>query len=257
LHWSPERGAFVDSVFEGQQSPVISEVANGLALLFGITSGDQQAGIVRQIADPKSPIARATPLFFYYVIEGLLAVGADELALRMLRERYAPMLAYADPPTVWESWLPYALDLNPGGPGPVRVQMCSFTHSGGVGPAWTLSKHVLGVTGSGPGLAGCRIAPVTGGLDWACGVFPSVHGDISIEWHSEGDRLLLDVDLPEGLETELALPRAAGRTQRLSHAGRTVVIPAGAGAVPGVDLSEDRVALTITGGQHHLELVTE
>jgi hypothetical protein len=135
--------------------------------------------------------------------------------------------------------------------------MCSFTHSGGVGPAWTLSKHVLGVTPRGAGLTGCRIAPVTGGLDWARGVLPSIHGDISVEWHSEGDRFTLDVALPEGLEAALAVPSVPGRAQRLTHAGREVVIPAGAQAVPGVDLSEDRVVLTVTGGQHRLELVSE
>ncbi|NLF02340.1 MAG: family 78 glycoside hydrolase catalytic domain, partial [Anaerolineales bacterium] len=84
LHWDAERGAFVDSVTDGQQSPIISEVANGLALLFGIADKDQQAQIVKVIGDPASSVGRASPLFFYYVIEGLLRAGAHRLALRML-----------------------------------------------------------------------------------------------------------------------------------------------------------------------------
>ena len=126
-----------------------------------------------------------------------------------------------------------------------------------MGPAWTLSKHVLGVTAQGPGLAGCRIAPVTAGLDWASGVFPSIHGDISVEWHREGDRFTLDAALPEGLEAQLAVPRVPVQAQRVTHAGRTAVIPAGARAAPGVGLWEDRVALAVTGGNHHIEVVSE
>ncbi|NLF00287.1 MAG: hypothetical protein GX601_04845, partial [Anaerolineales bacterium] len=254
LHWDAERGAFVDSVVDGQQSPIISEVANGLALLFGIADGDQQAQIVKVIGDPASSIGRASPLFFYYVIEGLLHAGAHRLALTMLRERFAPMMAYADPPSIWEAWQAYALDLGVADTDFADVLPAAFTHSGGVGPAWTLSKHVLGVAPQVPGLARCRIAPACGDLDWARGVLPSVHGDIAVAWKRDDGCMTLDVSLPVGVEAELLLPRDLARAYRLTLDGTERAIPASVVSLPAVSLTEDHVGAIVTGGSHRLTL---
>ena len=194
LHWNPARGLYADSVADGRQSTAFTELSNGMALLFDLATPDQARQIVSRLADPATPIARATPLYFYYVVEGLIKHGAGSLALRQIRERYEPMMRISDFPTIWENWLSQI------GPGASQV------HSGGVGPAWSLSKHVLGVQPVGAGFQKCRIEPDTAFLQWAKGVFPSVRGDIQVEWRKDGSKLTLDVVLPPGLETELVLP---------------------------------------------------
>ena len=78
--------------------------------------------------------------------------------------------------------------------------------SGGAGPALVLSLEVLGIKSVGPGFQECRIeVPKLETVHWAKGVFPSVMGDIQVEWRKEGRKLNLVVDLPSNLSTTLVI----------------------------------------------------
>jgi hypothetical protein len=254
LHWNPGAGLYVDSVLGGEQSSAITEVANGMALLWGIATEEQRPAIVRRITEPVNDLVEATPLFYYYVLEGLIAAGADEAALQDVRDRYAPMIEASDAPTVWEFWTPYIRERGANyGHEFGHGELASLTHTGGVGPAWTLSKHVLGIYPVGQGFQECRIEPHMGYLTWARGVFPSVHGDIEVAWKQEGGRFILDVDLPDGLETNLTLVCDRSQSIQLVHNGKPFEIPAGVASIPGVELSGERIVIRVTGGRHHLE----
>ena len=248
LHWNPSRQLYVDSVIEGKQSGTVTETANGMALLFDIATPDQVPRIIQLLADPHSDIVRATPLYFYYTLEGLLKQGAAEVALRQMRERYAPMIEASDVPTIWEKWKLYE---------PHKGLFWSQVHSGGVGPALTLSTHVLGVCPTEPGFQRCRIEPKAEGLQWARGVFPSVRGDIKVEWRREGERFSLDTVLPAGLETDLTLPRNASKNFVLTHNEQSYAIRAGVTTSPGLVLSGSSVVVKVVGGKHHLEVQAE
>ncbi|MCX6623963.1 MAG: family 78 glycoside hydrolase catalytic domain, partial [Acidobacteria bacterium] len=241
LHWNSEKGVYVDSVIDGRQSPVITELSNGLMLLFDLATPEQARRIVARLSDPKAGIERATPLYFYYVAEGLIRVGETDLALRQLRERYKPMMEVSDFPTLWENWMS---EIGPG---------ASQVHSGGAGPAWTLSKHVLGVQPIGAGFQKCRIEPRAGFLNWAKGVFPSARGDIQVEWRKDGNRFVMDTVLPAGLEAELVLPRPSAARVDLEHNGRRYQIGPEAKAPSGLEVSDAAVTVKVTGGKHHLE----
>ncbi len=52
LYWNPRSSNYVDSVLDGRQSTTVTEVANGMALRYGIATTGQTAEIVRQIIDP-------------------------------------------------------------------------------------------------------------------------------------------------------------------------------------------------------------
>src|SRR5437763_643856 len=78
--------------------------AKATALMFDIATKEQIAKIVEHLADSSASMRRASPLYFYYVVEGLMKVGSGEFALKQLHERYAPMLDSSDSPTLWESW---------------------------------------------------------------------------------------------------------------------------------------------------------
>jgi hypothetical protein len=258
LHWNPEKGLYVDSLFDGKQSSTITEVANGMALLYGIATDEQTSSIIRKITDQRSEVVGATPLFYYYVLEGLIEAGADEAALEGMRDRHAPMMEASDAPTVWEFWVPYVRERGANiGRQFGNGELASLTHSGGVGPCWTLSKHVLGVYPVGLRFQKCRIQPKTGYLEWARGVFPSVRGDIKVAWKKERDGFILAVTLPDGLETELSLARDASKNLRLTHNGRKFDVQAGTTSASGTELSEERVAIRVKGGSHHVELTPQ
>ena len=66
------------SVIDGIRSPVVSETSNGLVLLFDIAKPEQVSAIVRKLADTSTEMVRATPIYFYYVLEGLIKGGDIE-----------------------------------------------------------------------------------------------------------------------------------------------------------------------------------
>jgi alpha-L-rhamnosidase len=262
LHWNPERELYVDNVVDGRQSQTLTELANGMAVLFDIATPDQTPKIIRHLANPSSDVFLSTPLFFYYVLEALIKAGATETALKFMDERYVPMLEASDVPTMREFWSPYVRAWTPGGQiTKLKLgysgQLASPAHSGSVSPAWTLSKHILGVYPVGAGFQKCRIAPQTGQLQWARGVFPSARGDIKVEWKKEGDRLVMDTVLPPGLETDLTLARKAGVDYQLMHNGKMYEVRARTDSVAGLLLTEDQIVVRVVGGSHHLELATK
>ena len=244
LHWDRDRELYVDSVREGKQSSTATELSNALVILYGIAEEGQRDRIASQLSGPGPELVRATPLYFHYVIEALLESGAVTAAVDGIRDRYAPMMQAFDVPTMWETWDRFGFY----GTGASQV------HSGSSGPAWTLSRCILGVYSEGPGFRSCRIEPKTGGLDWARGTFPSVRGNIEVEWRRENQRMTLEVELPQGLETKLILVRDASRDLVLVHNGRKFRVGAGVGSVPQLELSSTRIGVQVIGGRHHLDL---
>ncbi len=139
-------------------------------------------------------------------------------------------------------------------PSPYSGELTGLVHSSSVTPAWTLSRHVLGILPA-PGFARCRIAPpAVADLRWARGVLPSARGPIGVRWQRRDAALTVQVDLSDGLETEVVLPRDAATDLRLTRDDSTLAIPAGAGTADGVDLSPESVILGLNGGTHRIEL---
>ena len=268
-HWDDRRGLFVDSVFAGERSPTVSELSNGMALRFGIADELQTARIVAHLEQPPDDLLRTTPLILFFVLEGLAAAGRTDLAVRIMRERYAPMMAATDAPTMWESWSMFVRERGAmarpesrfttepqfASPNPYSGELTGLVHSSSVAPAWTLSRHVLGILPAAPGFARCRIAPpAVPDLRWARGVLPSARGPIGVRWQRRDAALTLQADLPDGLEAEVVLPRDATADLRLTRDGSTTAIPADAAAAEGVELSPSSLTLRLTGGTHRMEL---
>lgn len=176
-HWNAARGLFVDGVVDGVQSGVFTEIANGMALHFGIATPEQATAIVRQIVDPAAALTRVSPLYFHYVIEGLIQAGAVGEAYGYMARRYAPLFVDNDFPTLFEAWPEQGFS----------GASASGIHGGGAGVVWTLTQHVLGIRPLAPGFAAVEFDPQPGGLDWAKGVVPTPRGDIRVAWRRGAD----------------------------------------------------------------------
>jgi len=91
-----------------------------------------------------------------------------------------------------------------------------------------------------------RIAPKPGDLTWCRGRFPTVKGDISVEWRRpEGGGFELRVDVPEPMRVHAILP-VYGGADRLTVSG---------GEAERVERSEERVEVWLEkGGVYELRL---
>jgi hypothetical protein len=176
-HWNAARGLFADCVVDGAQSEVYTELANALTILYGVASPSQTAAVLRNLLDPAGDIPRVSPLYFHYVLEGLIEAGAAAEAYAYMSRRYAPLMAGDDCPMMPEAW---------------PEQTCSGAsastiHGGSAGVVWTLTEHVLGIRPVAPGYTSVVFDPRPGNLDWAKGVVPTPQGDIHVEWRRGAD----------------------------------------------------------------------
>jgi hypothetical protein len=229
-----------------------------------------------------------SPLFFYYVIEGLIAGGAESYAYRYVNERYAPALAISDFATLRESWIEEG-----------KRPCNSSIHGGGAGVAWTLTRNVLGIEPESTGFRSCRIAPKPGDLRWARGTLPSPCGEIRVAWldaatakssdlrsapppadlFSAGEpdrstspdppagsrlRFKLEAVLPDDVPAVLVVPISGGTLTRVFHNGRPVDVGASHAAIrpapssakrPTTDTDEQsakKFVLRVPGGRHRI-----
>ena len=252
--WNADLGVFEDSHYRGQLTGVTGELAQGFALLYSIATDDQAVRMCKSLAGRGAELFQASPLWYPYVLEGMLARGFGTDALRIIHNRYAWMMSAHDNPTLWEGWDPFtagsaiktdadfelrhtAHKVRPAG---VR----SLVHSGGVYVGWVLSTRVLGVRAATPGMSHLRVHPRTGNLAWARGTFPTPGGDVQVEWRRSARGTQVTLDLPEGHTADVVLDRANDAHRVVTHNGQRLDTPA-AGAT---------VEVPVGPGSHTVEL---
>ncbi len=107
VFWDDSRGVYADSFHNGSLTGVVSEIANAYAVLYGVAGGDQAQRIGQYLAGRRPDTVRATPAFMGLVIDAMMVAGAASGAMKIMRERFGPMLAWEDVPTIWEGWGPF------------------------------------------------------------------------------------------------------------------------------------------------------
>ena len=217
-HWDDRRGAYVDIVdpVSGAQDLRMSQHANAAMALWGEAPADRIRRALDRICDssrltftpgppiaphgqalePEGGVVLANTFYSHFVYEALGQHGRFGEALRLMRERFGPMLARGAT-TLWESFEPTA----------------SLCHGFSASPTHQLSRRMLGVSPGQPGFAEINVAPDLAGLDHAEGVVPTARGDVEVRLERDGDGFVAQVRTPAGVPTQLrAAPglKAAG-----------------------------------------------
>jgi hypothetical protein len=130
--------------------------------------------------DPENGVVLANTFYSHFLYEALCAQGRLKDALRMIRERFGPMLARGAT-TLWESFDPTA----------------SLCHGFSASPTYQLSRRVLGVSAAAPGFARISLAPDLADLDAAEGVVPTVAGDVEVKLARDGKGFIAQVKGPK------------------------------------------------------------
>jgi hypothetical protein len=187
----------------------VSQHANGAAILWDVAPVERWPSIIDRIADPDRLTFTAAPpivphgeeldlergvvlantFYSHFVYRALCKAGRFDLVLRLMRERYGPMLARGAT-TLWESFEPTA----------------SLCHGFSATPVYQLSTEVLGVVPLEPGFTRVRVAPQPVDLAWARGVVPTVRGDIEVAWERLRAELEVHLTLPDGTSALVEAP---------------------------------------------------
>ncbi len=175
-----------------------------------------------------------------FLMDVLTDGGLVERAYDLLFQTECPSWLYEverGATTMWESWSGIAPD--------GRVGAFSFNHYafGCVGQ-W-LYRAVAGIQALEPGFKRILVLPrLDARLSWAEASHHSPHGLIRVRWEREGDRVRLDLVIPQGTEAEVRLPGA----RLLRHAES---IGVGEGGQPDPGRTE---TLVLQSGRHSLSL---
>ncbi|MFI4933330.1 MAG: alpha-L-rhamnosidase N-terminal domain-containing protein [Caulobacterales bacterium] len=182
-HWDERRGAYVDVVdpVSSAQDLRVSQHANAAIALWGESSPARTRRALDRISnsnrltftpgppiapggdplEPEEGVVLANTFYSHFVYEALARHGRVDDALRLMRERFGPMLAQGAT-TLWESFAPTA----------------SLCHGFSASPTYQLSRRVLGIAPAAPGFATIEAAPDLADLDHAEGIVPTPRGDV-------------------------------------------------------------------------------
>jgi hypothetical protein len=213
-HWDERRGAWVDVVDpkSGKQQPKMSQHANAAMALWCNPPKDRVRRALDRVTDsrrltftkaapivpsgeeldPESGVVLANTFYAHFVYEALCMDGRLKDALRMMRERFGPMLARGAT-TLWESFEPSA----------------SLCHGFSASPTYQLSRRVLGVNASEPGFTNIDIAPDLADLEYAEGVVPTAVGDVEVKLARHGREFVAQVRAPHGAKLSFSDAPAA------------------------------------------------
>jgi alpha-L-rhamnosidase len=203
-HWDERRGVYVDSVDSktGAQHLKVSQHANAAVALWTNSAPQRiQRALDRiteshrltftaakpiapqgQTLDPENGVVVANTFYAHFVYEALCKHGRLADALRMMRERFGPMLARGAT-TLWESFEPSA----------------SLCHGFSASPTYQLSRRILGITPASPGFAGIEFSPDLANLDFARGVVPSLRGDFAVSLQRNSHGFTAQLEAPAGV----------------------------------------------------------
>jgi hypothetical protein len=138
------------------------------------------------------------PYTHFFLFEELYRMNSDESdvdVLRIMRRRWANMLAKKDPGTLIEKF-----EFGKGG---------SSCHNFGSVPAYFLSAYVLGVRTDGPVWEKrIIIEPRLGDLKFAEGIVVTEHGLVRVSWKKTDDRKTLgfEFEIPAGIKAKVSIP---------------------------------------------------
>lgn len=157
--------------------------AQAMAVLSGLAPKDKYPAILTLLKKEY----HASPYMEKYVLEALFHIGAPDVALQRMRDRYADMLGYKEYTTLFEGW-GVGVDGFGGG---------TINHAWSGGPLTLLSQKVCGIEPTSPGFKTFRVKPQMGSLAEASATVATHYGEIKVDLQKSGRNILIEIQVPE------------------------------------------------------------
>ncbi|KAI0973397.1 Six-hairpin glycosidase-like protein [Xylaria arbuscula] len=213
--WDSSYGAFRDNATDTTLYP---QDANSLAILFNVTSAEQDKSISSRLVEnwnaigavsPELP-GEISPFISSFEIQSHFLAGNATRALDLIRRSWGWYLNHPNgtESTVIEGYLAngsFAYRFDRGYSDPSYT---SHAHGWSSGPTSALTNHVAGLTVTGPAGQTWSFAPQFGDLESAEGGFTTLLGKFQASWAVEGagGSYSVNITTPVGTEGSVLLP---------------------------------------------------
>ncbi len=199
LFWNPGAGLFNDTLIESEQS--VTQITNGLALLYNTVSSERRQSVLKALLDPTLAPPMRAGYMNSYMVEALVHEARYQEALDRIREYWGGMLARGAT-TFWETFDPDSPD------GTIPERLWSLCHEFCCGPVYSLPAHYAGIRALKPGFEAVEIAPKPTGLDWLRSKVPTPKGIIELVCcvSRETRSVDMDITIPAGVQLSLLVP---------------------------------------------------
>lgn len=197
--WDSDRKAYLDCIHDdGRRSDTVSVQTHCVLDLADIPTAPRRQTVqeillgtrVDQIVQP------GTPFFLFFVFEYLEKIGEYKRIFEIMKEKWGLMLDKGAT-TCWEL-LPGFM---PGG-----RWTRSHCHAWSAGPAYFLTRLLLGIVPAGTAYEKTLFRPVPLGTQSCRGAVPTTKGTIRVQWKFEKDgSFTYELGLPPGVSVELDL----------------------------------------------------
>jgi hypothetical protein len=202
----PATGLIADARLEDGSFSGSSQFVNALAVTTGVLVGDAARRAMRACIDlaQRPDIAGSTPYGYFFICDALCRLGMVGEAVRLLRDRFTPMLERGAT-TTWEAWGGELHD--------------SLNHAWSAVLPWLVYRGLAGLQPAVPGYGRIILAPAIDVLDVCRIRIVLPQGSLQLAWQRRGASTTLEIDLPPGVEADLVL---SGRTRQI-HGHATCV----------------------------------
>lgn len=163
--------------------------ANALAVLSGLADKEKYDVITNVLTTTQN----SSPYMEYYVLEALCEMGEFNAAKDRIKDRYNGMMC-EDYSTLWEFWDSWRGTKN---------------HAWSGGPLVIMSKHFAGISPIEAGYEKVKIEPQYLLSDRMSCTVPCVKGLISLSYEEISGEYVIDVTVPQGVNTVLYVPENA------------------------------------------------
>jgi len=203
--WDETKSMYADWEKDGVKADEIQDAYLILALYYGICDEDKAQRVLDWLFDKSTGTLRNfedyrfTFGYYYFVLTVLFKNGMNQFAYDLMRTYFGAWLDLGFTAFGEHFFLSEAKGKNTLGR-EINV------HTDSTAAHVFFYSHLLGIKPLQPGFGKIAIAPVPGDVAWAKGSVYTPKGIVEVSWEMEGNRMHLDLVIPEGMEYEIATP---------------------------------------------------
>jgi len=181
-YWVASKGIFADR----PEKDVFSQHANALAILTGVSAGDEAVTLGHKLLNDTSMV-QASIYFKYYVHQALIKTG--------MGNDYVSWLG------IWRDNIKMGMT--------TWAEMSDISgtrsdcHAWGSSPNIELYRTVLGIESDAPGFSKVKIEPHLGAITHIGGQIPHPEGDVSVRYDQDGAKWKISIKLPDNTQGTL------------------------------------------------------